>query len=225
MKVEYGKTGSERKALVKAAEEITGKKAKYLKMPTCNYEVGIFTVTKDGSIECEDGGKLKALVASLTEKGFTPATMPELPEEETQEDVKAAGDALTIELPASTLDKDGYIRLLQITQAKETLIKKAIGADSIPVIRTDEKLIFPWFTAGDADSTKAYMVLVSKLCEFAKKAKRVQAKSKEIENEKYEFRCFLLRLGMIGDEYKTSRKILLKNLSGNAAWKGDVTGR
>ena len=33
------------------------------------------------------------------------------------------------------------------------------------------------------------------------------------------FRCFLLRLGFIGEEYKTERKILLKSLSGSSAFK------
>lgn len=45
------------------------------------------------------------------------------------------------------------------------------------------------------------------------------AKEKPVDNEKYAFRCFLLKLGFIGDEYKTTRKILLQNLSGNGAWK------
>ena len=35
----------------------------------------------------------------------------------------------------------------------------------------------------------------------------------------YAFRCFLLRLGFIGDEYKAARRVLLKNLTGNGAWK------
>ena len=41
----------------------------------------------------------------------------------------------------------------------------------------------------------------------------------EVVNEKYAFRCFLLRLGFIGDEYKQDRKILLENLEGSAAFK------
>ena len=65
----------------------------------------------------------------------------------------------------------------------------------------------------------AYADFISKLCEMARKQKRVVAKAKEVDNHKYAFRCFLLRLGLIGDEYKTSRKILLQNLSGNAAFK------
>ena len=47
----------------------------------------------------------------------------------------------------------------------------------------------------------------------------ITAKPKENENEKYAFRCFLLRLGFIGDEYKTDRKVLLANLDGSSAFK------
>ena len=54
---------------------------------------------------------------------------------------------------------------------------------------------------------------------MAKEAKRITAKDKPVENEKYAFRCFLLRLGFIGDEFKTSRKILLKNFTGSSAFK------
>lgn len=39
------------------------------------------------------------------------------------------------------------------------------------------------------------------------------------ENEKYTFRVWLLRLGLIGDEFKTARKHLLDHLEGNIAWK------
>ena len=65
----------------------------------------------------------------------------------------------------------------------------------------------------------AYTQLISKLVEQARTAKRVTMKEKKVENEKYAFRCFLLRLGFIGDEYKAARKVLLKNLTGNGAWK------
>ena len=54
---------------------------------------------------------------------------------------------------------------------------------------------------------------------MAKEAKRITGKDKPVENEKYAFRCFLLRLGFIGDDYKQSRKILLQNFSGSSAWK------
>lgn len=38
-------------------------------------------------------------------------------------------------------------------------------------------------------------------------------------NEKYTFRTWLLRMGLIGDEFKTARKFLLENLDGCIAWK------
>ena len=49
--------------------------------------------------------------------------------------------------------------------------------------------------------------------------KRITATEKPVDNEKYAFRCFLLRLGFIGNEYKTQRKILLRNLTGSSAFK------
>ena len=54
---------------------------------------------------------------------------------------------------------------------------------------------------------------------MAKEAKRVTAKEKEVDNVKYAFQCFLLRLGFIGDEYKQNRKILMRNLTGSSAFK------
>ena len=54
---------------------------------------------------------------------------------------------------------------------------------------------------------------------MAKEAKRVLAKETEVESEKYAFRCFMLRLGYIGEERKAGRKILLRNLSGHAAFR------
>jgi hypothetical protein len=54
---------------------------------------------------------------------------------------------------------------------------------------------------------------------MARDAKRVSSKPTETDNDKYAFRCFLLRLGFIGKEYKTARKILLRNLTGNSAFR------
>ena len=71
----------------------------------------------------------------------------------------------------------------------------------------------------DADAVQAYTHFISALCEMSKNAKRVTATEKAVDNEKYAFRCFLLRLGFIGAEYKTERKILLKNLTGSSAFK------
>ena len=60
--------GTTRKALVTAIAEITGEQPIYRKVPTCNYDIGDITVTKDGSIICPDDS---SILASLEEAGFT----------------------------------------------------------------------------------------------------------------------------------------------------------
>ena len=59
---------------------------------------------------------------------------------------------------------------------------------------------------------------------MSRDAKRITAKEKPVGNEKYAFRCFLLRLGFIGNAYKADRKILLRNLSGSSAFKSGKVG-
>jgi len=71
----------------------------------------------------------------------------------------------------------------------------------------------------DADTAKAYTDFIAALCRMSKEQKRINATEKDVINEKYAFRCFLLRLGFIGAEYKADRKVLLKNLEGSSAFK------
>lgn len=66
---------------------------------------------------------------------------------------------------------------------------------------------------------KAYMDLVANINTNSKKLKHASRKATATDNPKYSFRTWLLRLGMIGEEYKTTRKILLANLEGNAAFR------
>ena len=92
--------------------------------------------------------------------------------------------------------------------------------DSTEVEITDEKINFTWFLyTVDGDEIAAYTQFISRLCDMARDAKRVSSKPTETDNDKYAFRCFLLRLGFIGKEYKTARKILLRNLTGNSAFR------
>jgi len=72
----------------------------------------------------------------------------------------------------------------------------------------------------DPDEVSAYSQFICALCDMSRNQKRVNATEKDVENEKYAFRCFLLRLGFIGEEYKKERKILLRNLNGSSAFKG-----
>ena len=117
-------------------------------------------------------------------------------------------------------DKVNCGNLLKLLEAKGNLIKKALGVDDIRIEMLEDRVGFPWFKElPSPDEIKAYSEFICKLCEFTKNAKRITVTEKETDNEKYAFRCFLLRLGFIGEEYKLSRKILLRNLEGSSAFK------
>ena len=105
--------------------------------------------------------------------------------------------------------------------AKGALIRKALGADELCIDRNEKMVSFPWFNERmiTTEEARAYTHFISALCEMARNQKRINAKEKEIDNDKYAFRCFLLRLGFIGAEYKAERKILLRNLTGSSAFK------
>nr|WP_255575539.1 virulence protein [Caproiciproducens faecalis] len=127
---------------------------------------------------------------------------------------------LVIEIPRSSFTDTALENLKRLVESKDSLIKKALGTKMLELVITDDKVRFPWFEDGtDPDAVKAYSHFVTALCEMARVQKRVTAKEKETDNDKYAFRCFLLRLGFIGDEYKDERKILLRNLTGSAAFK------
>ena len=196
--------GTKRKVLVAAIEELTGEKAVYRRMPTCNYDIGEITVLKNGSIEFPDGSDI---IERLADMGF--AAESELTE-------------LTIEIP-NTLTETELNGLKRLIASKTALIRKAVGAESLDITVSEDKIAFPWFTltgGNEGEETAAYTAFVTALVDMVKRQKRITATERTVENEKYAFRCFLLRLGFIGDEYKTARKILLRNLTGSSAWKG-----
>ena len=71
----------------------------------------------------------------------------------------------------------------------------------------------------NAGQLKAYIQLCLLLSQMAKEVKFASAKPQQHENPKYAMRTWLLRLGFIGNEFKTAREILTKRLSGDAAFR------
>ena len=216
MVIKYNVNGEGRKAMVKAIEKELGIKATYLKVPSCAYQIGGFKVGKSGELEYADGeitGEASRVIdACILATGITPEGLPE--EESPQE----TDDALfTISVP---LEKVKVGNLTAIVDAKAGLIRKVLGTQDLRIDMDEEKISFPWFSGGpDADTLQAYTQFIEALCKMSANQKRVQAREKAVDNEKYAFRCFLLRLGFIGDEYKQTRKILLRNLTGSSAFK------
>ena len=210
MTINYNVTGPDRKKLVQTIAEILECDAKYLGVPSCAYQIDYITVDKNSGLSFDDradSDKIEQLIEALCEHGF-------------EAEVETEEIGLEIQMPKCTLDAIALDNLRRLLEAKGSLIKKALGVDALPITEEDDKVCFPWFSGEPtADEVKAYSHFVSALCEMARNAKRVTAKEKETDNEKYAFRCFLLRLGFIGDMYKTERKILLRNLSGSSAFK------
>lgn len=226
MEIRYNVTGAKRKELVKVIADATGARAEYKFMPTCNYEIDYFTVTKDGTLlfdDRADSEEVERVLEAVAAAGFECEAHDgeKLPTEEESKAIDTAPQnktvGLMVEIP---LDKVAVGNLTKLLDAKGGLIKKALGVDTLPIEIQEDRVAFPWFPElPDADSVKAYTHFISALCEMSKNAKRVTVTEKAVDNEKYAFRCFLLRLGFIGSEYKAERKILLKNLTGSSAFK------
>ena len=206
MIIHYRASGKERKRLAGVVAKEIGVDAIYQGAPTFSYQMDYFTVDREGALVFDDemgGDEAERVLDAIAAAGFIP-------------DEEEAG--LAVQMPAMTGDE--LSRLEALIESKESLLKKAIGTDSLMVGEKDGKLDFAWFKAdADPDEITAYFHLVTALCKMAKEAKRITGKDHPVENEKYAFRCFLLRLGFIGEEYKTSRKILLSNFTGSSAFK------
>ena len=137
---------------------------------------------------------------------------------------------LVIEVPLTGFTPEKLENLSKLVKAKECLLRTALGAGDLPIQQTADTLRFPWFSLegnaqDNSDKVKAYTLLVEKLCAAAMQLKRVTAKEKPVENEKFAFRVFLIRLGFVGQDFRVARKILLKNLTGNSAFKNGVPSR
>ena len=216
MTVKINAQGAERKRLVLTIAKWMGEPAEYCGAPTFRYKVGGIIVDKSGDTtfpENLDPEATERLLEHLYDEGFDMDMSAKQPEE-------AEPTGVCISMPKSLFTDANLENLKSIVAAKGSLIRKALGAEELPIEVTDTKVSFPWFPGMPTpEELKAYDTFICKLCEMARNQKRVNAKEKDVDNEKYAFRCFLLRLGFIGDEFKTERKILLRNLSGSSAFR------
>lgn len=229
MTIHYNVTGNERKRLADYIAGFLGCEKKYLGVPSCAYQAGYIMIQKDGAIEFDDRAdseEIEKLLEELAQEGFhaetvgTETAQDDSTATDTSEDEKGAqceNVGLTVAVPLSKVNVGNLTNLLD---AKGILIQKALGIDTTPIEIGEDTVSFPWFSElPEPDAAKAYTHLISALCEMSVTQKRITAKEKTVDNEKYAFRCLLLRLGFIGAEYKSERKILLQNLSGSSAFK------
>lgn len=214
--IDFRVKGEERKKLAYAIGELLGMPVKYTRTPKFDYLIGSSILDKKGVFHASEDlteSKLE-LVLERFYKG-EPIQQSEQSENEIVE-----ADVLSISVPRSMFTDDKLENLQKLIEGKQTLFKHVFLTEQLEVVITGNQVSFPWFPlASEPDAVNAYTEFISKLCDLAIKLKRVSLTDKEVENEKYAFRCFLLRLGFIGDDSKNARQILLQNLSGNSAFR------
>ena len=129
-------------------------------------------------------------------------------------------DAYTISVPFDSADTLLEYRITKLMNAKSKLFMKAFNTDKLDFEIKDDTITFKWLS-GDAtpEMIQASMKFFSLLVKLVKEGNSVKCKEREIHSEKYAMRCFLVRLGFIGDEFKKDRKLLMQNLSGSSAFR------
>lgn len=215
MVLHFNVTGSKRKEMAKAIEKVTGKKTRYLGAPTFSYKTGIYEITREGALIFENDDMditSDVINACMDVTGNTPKEWDE---------VEYEFPPISISIPQEEVNIDN---LNNILTSKGSLIKKALGIESTRITISDDYVVFPWIRGVSIEEVDTYAKFVSALCRMSRESKRTLKREKEVANEKYAFRCFLLRLGFIGDEYKKDRKILLSKLNGSSAFKSRKEG-
>ena len=205
----------QRPKLAQEIGNILGTAPHYERVPSCAYDIAGYRLDKEGVLHIPEGAEetAKDLILQLRERGFQD-------DAEITEEVSVQQDKLTIVIPRESITDMALENLQKIIANKQILFQRAFRTDNTEIEITDEKINFTWFPyTADGDELAAYTQFISRLCDMARDAKRVSSKPTETDNDKYAFRCFLLRLGFIGKEYKTARKILLRNLTGNSAFR------
>ncbi|MDO4308416.1 MAG: hypothetical protein Q4C77_16470 [Eubacteriales bacterium] len=281
--MKFEKNIEERKILVKRLGELTGIAPYYTKVPRCAYEIGAYTVERDGSLMVEkdeaDLGILAALKneglikdaegileAAAEEPGQTEETaeIDSIPDSEYESEVREEAAAqegeepldMVISLPMGNHTGNTLRNLVNMIYSRGPLLSKASdghfrvekelaeilkddastatvqsfltaladytethgGMEGLKI--TDEQISFTGFPVpADKAHSDAFCQLAAMMNDMALSQKRIQAKEVNTDNEKYAFRIWLLRLGMNGDAYKSTRKVLMQNLGGHTAFR------
>jgi hypothetical protein len=237
----------ERKEIIKALGEHFGVEPKYMGAPSFAYEIAsaeeTYTVDREGKVITSAGNdvefesiingkvgeekptetEISSFKVAIPMDGHTGITLRNLVNMVYS---KQTLIKKSLGISVSIIEDDfckGINKAKIETLEDFKLTIENIGAESCPGIGFDffDKTIRFKFLDDNASSEKikAYTQFAELLSHSAKSLKRVSAKAKDTDNDKFTFRVFLIRLGMVGDEYKTARKILLENLEGNSAFK------
>ena len=129
-------------------------------------------------------------------------------------------DRFSISMKRDFFDEALFGKLDRLIESKSDLFKMAFQTDDLSYEVTEDRVTFAWFPwTGDSDEGIAYSTFIDMLTKHIKGQKRVNAAKTQTDNPKFAMRVFLIRLGMVGAEFKTTRKILLRYLEGSSAFR------
>ena len=138
----------------------------------------------------------------------------------TQPDTEDTVDRFSISMQRDFFDEALFAKLDRLIESKSDLFKMAFKTDDLSYEVTDDRVTFAWFPwAKIADEGVAYSTFIDLLTKHLKEQTRVNASKTQTDNPKFAMRVFLIRLGMVGESYKTCRRILLRNLEGSSAFR------
>ncbi|MDY2946187.1 MAG: hypothetical protein SOU32_11120 [Lachnospiraceae bacterium] len=248
----FEKNVEDRKVMVSRLGELVDVKPHYTMAPRMAFEIGDWTVERDGTLTVDDDKANADILHTLSEEGLI--KMPETEENNQSAEPEEAHEelAVNIALPLTGHTGNSLRNLVNLIYQRADLINKATAShfkadldlvnalknetdlplekaleilaghrdDLIGVGITEDKIVFTGFPElADSDTLRAYMDLACHMNSQAISQKRIYPKYVDDTSEKYAFRIWLTRLGMNGSEFKTTRKILMKNLSGYAAFR------
>jgi len=226
--------GTERKIIAQLIGAATNQAATYVGPPSFAYEIGSIAIDRAGTISAPLDEHFESVLTGLRENGIEAegALAITIPQKDhtgvslrnlvniisSKEKLlnKALGRSRQI-IPPEIVEAVNAIRLEEADDFAQAIKDMSTGAISFDFnLKT---ITFSFYIASlEADTIKAYAALSTALDQQAKQHKYTSFLQKEVDNEKYAFRCFLLRLGFIGEEYKSNRKVLLSKLEGNGAY-------
>jgi len=228
MTIHFEGANERRKELVQALADATGCKSEYLGAPDFDYKVGDYIVHRDGSVEADDLMDAKEIgiaLQALRGRGFIPLDGEWNRSEEapTEQEMLSCLNAtheggIALSFPKADLSAEAIANVKKLIAAKAPLIRLALEVDDLPIEEEEDRLTFTWLpTSAPHEMIEATAHLLAAIIKLAKKLKRVTVTERETDNPRYAFRCLLLRLGFIGDEYKQMRKTLMRGIPGNGS--------
>lgn len=203
-----------RKHLAAVIAQTLDATVEYAGAPSFAYHIGQARLDRDWCLHLPEITNPAAVVEAAVAAGFhpEPASEPTM--------------GLTLVFPTTEWTRGTGARLQALLAAKGPLITKALTIPALPMEVDEEESVvrFAWFTqVPDPGTVEAVTHLITAMITYAKAATRINPTVRQVVNEKYAMRCFLLRLGMIGTDTKHTRRILMRNLDGNSAWRTPPT--